>query len=98
MSVDGSWNAKMETPMGTRAFVLTLKTDGGALTGTMSADGGAIDIYDGAADGDKATWKTNITSPMALTLEFNATFGADAVTGTVKLGMFGNAPLSGTRA
>ena len=31
MSVDGTWNVKMETPMGTRAATLTLPADGGTL-------------------------------------------------------------------
>lgn len=98
MSVDGSWNVKMETPMGTRAAVLTLKAEGATLTGTMGGDGGSTPIYDGTANGDNLTWKTNIVQPMALTLEFTATVSGDALSGSVKLGMFGNAPLSGTRA
>jgi hypothetical protein len=97
MSVDGTWNVKMETPMGTRAAVLTLKADGGTLTGTMGGDGGTTDIYDGNANGDNLAWKTNIVQPMALTLEFTAAVSGDLLSGSVKLGMFGNAPLSGTR-
>jgi hypothetical protein len=34
---------------------------------------------------------------MALTLEFTAAVSGDLLSGSVKLGMFGNAPLSGTR-
>ena len=98
MSIDGTWNVKMETPMGTRAGVLTLVADGGTLTGTFGGDGGSTDIYDGSCDGDKASWKANIVQPMALTLEFSATFNDDYLAGSVKLGMFGNAPLTGTRA
>lgn len=97
MSVDGSWNVKMETPMGTRAAVVTLKAEGSALTGTMGGPEGSTDIYDGAVNGNAVSWKTNITSPMPLTLEFSATVDGDAISGSVKLGMFGNAPLSGTR-
>lgn len=98
MSVDGAWNIKMETPMGTRAAVLTLKAEGATLTGTMGSDGASTEIYDGTANGDNITWKSNITSPMALTLEFSAAVNGDALSGSVKLGMFGNAPLSGVRA
>jgi len=97
MSVDGTWNVKMETPMGTRAATLTLKADGGALTGTMGGAEGSTDIYDGTASGNSVTWKTDISQPMPLTLEFSATVDGDAISGSVKLGMFGNAPLSGTR-
>jgi len=97
MSVDGTWNVKMETPMGTRAATLTLKSAGGTLTGTMGGDGGATDIFDGTVNGNAVAWKTNIVQPMALTLEFSANVDGDSISGSVKLGMFGNAPLSGTR-
>jgi hypothetical protein len=35
---------------------------------------------------------------MPMTLEFTATVDGDAITGTVKLGAFGEAEISGTRA
>ncbi len=98
MSVDGTWNIKMETPLGTRAAVLTLKAEGATLTGTLGGDDGTTDIYDGTANGNGVTWKADITQPMALTLDFSAAVDGDALTGSVKLGMFGNAPVTGTRA
>jgi hypothetical protein len=97
MSVDGIWNVKMETPMGTRPATLTLKADGATLTGTMGGDAGTTDIFDGTVSGDNIAFKANIVQPMALTLEFTATVAGDVITGSVKLGMFGNAPLTGTR-
>ncbi len=97
-NVDGTWNIKIETPMGTRAAVLTLKADGGTLTGTMGGDSGATEIFDGTVSGNNVTWSARITQPMALTMEFTAAVSGDSITGTVKLGMFGNAPLSGVRA
>jgi hypothetical protein len=63
----------------------------------MEAPDGSIDIYDGTVSGNVLSWKANVTSPMALTLEFSATVEGDSMTGTVKLGMFGDAPMSGTR-
>ena len=53
---------------------------------------------EGKVSGDTLTWSTSITSPMPMTLEFNATVSGDAMSGTVKLGAFGSAPLSGVRA
>jgi len=97
MSVEGTWNVKMETPMGTREAVLALDASGGSLHGKMEAPDGTIDIYDGAVSGNNLSWKANVTSPMTLTLEFSAIVEGDSMTGTVKLGMFGDAPLSGTR-
>ena len=53
---------------------------------------------DGTVDGDNLTWKADITTPMAMTLEFSATVNGDEISGDVKLGAFGNASFSGTRA
>lgn len=97
-SADGVWNTTMNTPMGAQQGTLTIATDGNILTGTLAGQQGTIELQDGAVDGDSLTWKADITQPMALTLEFSATVNEDAISGNVKLGAFGNASFSGTRA
>ena len=98
MSADGSWNITTNSPMGSQEGTLSLATDGGTLTGTMSGPTGDIEIQDGTADGDSLTWKAEVTSPMAITLEVEATVDGDAISGNIKLGAFGNASFSGGRA
>ncbi len=98
MSADGTWNTTINTPMGAQNGTLTLSTEGGNLTGSMVGPTGEMDIQDGAIDGDTLTWKADITSPMAMTLEFSAQVDGDAISGSVKLGAFGDATFSGTRA
>ena len=78
--------------------VLGLASSGGALTGKLSGAQGEIELQDGKIDGNNVSWKANITSPMALTLEFSATVDGDKMSGNVKLGAFGNASFTGTRA
>ena len=98
MSADGTWNTTMNTPMGAQQGTLTLASDGANLTGKLSGPQGDIDIEDGTIDGDTLSWKASITTPMAMTLEFNATVSGDEISGNVKLGAFGDATFSGTRA
>jgi hypothetical protein len=98
MSFAGNWNIMMKTPMGDREAVLTLAEDGGSLSGTMEADGNAIDIRDGKVADGRGTWKADLTQPMPITLEFDCGVDGDAIDGTVKLGMFGSSGVSGTRA
>lgn len=98
MLLDGNWNCAMDTPLGERKLMLTLATNGSDLTGTLGNGSESTAIQDGHADGDHASWKADITSPMSLTLEFTVNVAGDEMTGSVKLGMFGNAPLRGTRA
>ena len=98
MSADGTWNTTMNTPMGAQNGTLTLATDGGTLTGKLSGPQGDIDLTDGTVDGDALTWKAAITAPMPMTLEFAATVEGDNISGNVKLGAFGDATFTGTRA
>ena len=98
MPIDGNWNCTMETPLGERKVMLTLAANGSDLTGTISNGSESTPIQDGHADGDNASWKTDISSPVSMTLEFTVTVTGSDMTGSVKLGMFGNAPLRGTRA
>lgn len=98
MSADGTWKTVMNTPMGAQDGTLELATDGNTLTGKLSGPQGDIELNDGTVDGDSLTWKADITAPMAMTLEFSATVNGDEISGDVKLGSFGNATFTGTRA
>lgn len=97
-SADGVWNTTMKTPMGDQQATLTLATDGDTLTGTMDGQAGSMELKDGAIDGETLSWKADITNPMPITLEFTATVNGDEISGDVKLGSFGNATFTGTRA
>jgi hypothetical protein len=97
MAIDGTWSADMETPMGTQTISLQLASAGTTLTGNMSGSGGSVEIFDGHVDGNEASWKADIKQPMPLTLEFSVTLDGAAMSGSVKLGAFGDAPLTGKR-
>ena len=96
MSADGNWKITINTPMGARTVDASIKTNGNTFTGSTASDMGSQDIT-GNVDGNKLTWSFDITNPMPMKLEFDANVEGDKMTGNVKLGMFGNAPLSGER-
>ena len=99
MAVDGTWKLVVSTPMGAQESTLVIQSSGGTLSGTQSAgsgDGKPID--EGTVDGNDITWKASITKPMPMTLEFSGTVDGDSLSGSVKLGMFGSASFTGTRA
>ena len=98
MSANGTWNTTINTPMGAQNGTLEMSVDGSDLSGKISSPQGEMAIENGAIDGDSLSWKAAITAPMPMTLEFSATVDGDAITGTVKLGAFGEAEFSGTRA
>lgn len=97
-SADGTWNTTMNTPMGAQQGTLTLATSGSELTGKLAGPQGEIDIEDGKVDGDALSWKAKLTSPMPMTLDFDAKVDGDNISGNVKLGAFGNATFTGSRA
>jgi hypothetical protein len=99
MAVDGSWKLTVNTPMGEQESMLVISSSGAALSGTQSAGSGeGKPIDSGAVNGNIVSWKSSISRPMPMTLEFSGTVDGDSMSGTVKLGMFGTQPFSGVRA
>lgn len=99
MAADGKWQLTINTPLGAQQSMLNISASGASLSGTQSAaSGDEKPIEEGKISGDQISWKASITKPMAMTLEFSATVQGDAMTGSVKLGMFGTQPFRGVRA
>jgi len=96
MSADGVWKITINTPMGAQEVTATLVTSGDTFTGATKGPMGDQTIS-GAVDGDTLAWSAQISQPMPMTLEFDAKVDGDTMTGNVKLGPFGTAPLSGVR-
>jgi hypothetical protein len=97
MSADGNWKITINTPMGARTVNANIKTSGSTFTGQVDSEMGSQEIT-GNVNGDNLTWSFDITNPMPMKLEFDANVAGDKMSGNVKLGMFGNAPLTGERA
>ena len=96
MSADGNWKITISTPMGPQEVTASITTHGDTFTGTSQSAMGSQEIS-GRVEGDTLTWSADITQPMPLKLEFEATVQGDSLTGTCKLGMFGSAPVKGER-
>ena len=97
MSADGNWKITINTPMGARTMDVAIATSGDSFTGKVDSEMGSQEVT-GKVDGDTLTWSTDITNPMPMKLEFSAKVEGDKMSGNVKLGMFGNASLTGERA
>jgi hypothetical protein len=78
MSVEGTWDISIKTLIGERKATVILKSEDGA---TLRAKERLL--YDGTVEGDTVRWKTDITSPMALTLAFTGKVSGDSITGSV---------------
>ncbi len=97
MSVAGTYECVTKTPMGDQKSDVTIVVDGDTFSGTNAGAMGSMTMEDGKIDGNKLTWTMNMTVPMPMKLEGEATVDGDALSGTVKAGAFGAFPISGTR-
>ena len=99
MSAAGTWNTTVKSPMGDQAGTFTVNDNGdGTFSGNLAGGLGSMDVEDGKIDGNNLSWKMNMTVPMPMTLECEATADGDTLTGSVNAGAFGAMPFSGTRA
>lgn len=94
MSVNGSWEITMKTPMGTQVLQLELRSDGQTLTGTQSSMGESTEIQDGTVNGDEAAWKVDAAKPVAMKVTFAAKVDGDEISGHAKAGLFPKTPFS----
>ena len=86
----------MTTPMGPQVMTVQIVKAGASFAGTVTGEMGVQEI-NGKIDGDTLTWTLSLSQPVAIKLSFEATVAGDTMSGNVKLGVFGNAPLSGKR-
>lgn len=94
--VDGSYECVVKSPLGDQKTTLTVKSDGASFTGTNAGAMGSMDVS-GTVEGNMLTWKQQMTVPMPMTLDCQATVDGDTINGTVGAGAFGSFPMTGTR-
>lgn len=97
MSISGTYDCVTKTPMGDQKSQFTITVDGDSFTGSNTGAMGSMSLDNGKVDGNKLTWTMNMTVPMPMTLEGEATVDGDTITGGVKAGAFGTFPMSGTK-
>lgn len=98
MSVAGTYDIVMKTPMGDQRGKFIANVDGDTFTGQMTGPMGAMDTSDGKVDGNTLTWKMEMKVPMQMTLDCEATVEGDELNGKIKAGSFGTMGLTGKRS
>ena len=97
MSVTGNWSVTMKSPMGAQDATLSLVDDNGVLSGSMAGPQGEQAFSGGSVDGDAIAFNIEMTQPKPMTIECQAVVSGDDISGSAKLGAFGQATFSGTR-
>lgn len=97
--VSGTYNTTVKSPMGDQSGTFTVVDNGdGTFSGKMAGGMGSMDVEDGKVDGNQLSWKMNMTVPMPMTLECEATVEGGKLAGNVNAGAFGAMPLTGEKA
>jgi cytochrome P450 len=91
------WTLTLHTPGGPQEMTAYLIRDGATLTGRVDSKMGSLPLVDCTANGDDLGWAIEVSQPMPMKIVFAVTQQAGALTGSAKLGMFGDAPLAGVR-
>ena len=97
MSIDGTYECVTKSPMGDQKSDFTIVTDGDTFTGTNAGATGSMEVEEGKVDGNHITWVMNMTVPMPMKLEGDATITDGTLAGSVKAGAFGEMAMTGTK-
>ena len=99
MSVAGTFQLTVNTQMGTQTPTLTLKEDGGALSGTLAGDAiGSNDFSGGTVDGNSGTFAVTVQAMgQEINLNCSCTVDGDSISGKMGTPM-GDADFTGKKA
>nr|BFD80684.1 hypothetical protein StreXyl84_00850 [Streptomyces sp. Xyl84] len=97
MSVEGTWNLSISTPIGKIEAVVELRDQDGVLTGVAHGAGESVPLAGITLDGERLTWKQAITKPVRLNLAFDVTVDGDTLQGTSKAGRLPSSKVTGER-
>lgn len=85
MAIDGTYAVVINSPMGEQDGTLTLKTDGGVLSGTADTMLGKDNFNGGTVEGDNFQCNFSAKGPMGkMNLTLTGTVCGDAISGEVK--------------
>ena len=97
-SVAGAWELTVDSPQGANASTLTLKQDGDKLTGELASAMGSTPVTGTFSAGSVAITANLDVQGTSLQLGISGKVDADTMTGSVKVGDFGEFPFTAKRA
>ena len=98
MSITGTWNLTLTSPLGNQEARLDLHDDGGALQGTLTGKGDPTAVQNLVANGNEVSFAADADTPVGrLNLAFTGTVDGDGMAGKYQT-PFGGFDFTGTRA
>lgn len=98
MTIIGSWDATMKTPIGSITAVFNFRESDGVLHGTAEGSGDVVEMRDVTAhEGGRYTWAQTVNKPLRLNLEFDVEVAGDELRGTSRAGRLPKSGVTATR-
>ncbi len=98
MSVTGTWNLTLNSPLGDQAATLQIQEAGGAYQGTLKGQGDPTAVEDLKVDGSNVAFAADADTPVGrLRLAFSGAVSGDTLSGTYST-PFGGFNFSGNRS
>ena len=97
MTVLGTWDVTIKTPIGSLAVEYVFRAGDDGMTGVATLRGDTVPLREIASDGQRVTWRQTVTKPMRLNLDFDVTVDGDILTGHSRAGRLPRSAVSGVR-
>ncbi|MHC9297494.1 hypothetical protein ACRCUN_33975 [Mycobacterium sp. LTG2003] len=101
MSINGIWDVKIKTPIGSLAVIYRFSESDGIVNGSAEGKGETVQLEDimvtNQPDAQRIRWKQSITKPMRLNLDFDVSVTGDQMSGHSKAGRLPRSVISGIR-
>jgi hypothetical protein len=97
MTILGTWDVTIKTPIGTLAVEYVFTSDGDGVSGSATLKGDTVPLTGIAIDGDRVTWRQSISRPMRLNLEFDVAVDGDRLAGQSRAGRLPRSAVAGVR-
>ena len=98
MSITGTWNLTMNSPLGDQSARLDIHDTGGVLQGTLTGKGDPTPVQGLEVNGNEVKFAADADTPVGrLNLAFTGTVDGDSLSGKYQT-PFGGFDFNGTRA
>lgn len=87
VTITGTWDAAIATPIGTQSVVFDIRSDAAnSLSGTATDKHGTVEMQYLCFDGKRLTWMQHVTRPLRLELRFDIDVDRNSMQGIAKAG------------
>ena len=97
MTLAGTWDVTVKTPIGSLAVTYVFTDSAGRLQGSATLRDETVQLADLTFTGSRATWRQSVTKPMRLNLDFDIEVDGDRLTGHSRAGRLPRSVVTGAR-